>query len=40
LSTTLSSIKDEGGSEALKAYIRNMRVPLLERARRVVMTSA
>jgi regulator of protease activity HflC (stomatin/prohibitin superfamily) len=39
LSTTLSSIKDEGGSEALKAYIRNMRVPLLERARRVVMTS-
>lgn len=39
LSGTLSSIKEEGGSEALKVYIRNMRVPLLERARRVVMTN-
>lgn len=39
LASTLSAIKDEGGSEALKAYIRNMRVPLLERARRVVLTT-
>jgi regulator of protease activity HflC (stomatin/prohibitin superfamily) len=39
LANTLSSIKSEGGSEALRAYLRNMRVPLLERARRVVMTS-
>jgi regulator of protease activity HflC (stomatin/prohibitin superfamily) len=39
LANTLASIKAEGGSEALRAYIRNMRVPLLERARRVVMTA-
>jgi regulator of protease activity HflC (stomatin/prohibitin superfamily) len=39
LANTLASIKAEGGSEALKVYIRNMRVPLLERARRVVMTT-
>ncbi len=38
LAATLTAIKAEGGSEALRAYIRNMRVPLLERARRVVMT--
>jgi regulator of protease activity HflC (stomatin/prohibitin superfamily) len=39
LASTLSAIKSEGGSDALRAYIRNMRIPLLERARRVVMTA-
>lgn len=36
LAATLTTIKDEGGSQALNAYIRNMRVPLLERAKRIV----
>lgn len=36
LANTLVEIKKEGGSEALKAYIRNMRVPLLERAHRII----
>lgn len=40
LATTLAHIKSEGGPEALKAYLRNMRVPLLERARRIVSTPA
>ncbi|MEC7604518.1 MAG: SPFH domain-containing protein, partial [Planctomycetota bacterium] len=39
LSATLNSIKDEGGSEALQAYLRNMKVPMLERARRIVHVS-
>lgn len=36
LARTLADIKREGGSEALRTYIRNMRVPLLARARRIV----
>lgn len=36
LAATLTAIKQEGGSGALKAYIRNMRVPLLSRATRIV----
>ena len=36
LATTLTKIKAEGGSAALRAYLRNMRVPLLGRARRIV----
>lgn len=36
LARTLKDIKDEGGSEALAAYARNMRVPLLGRARRII----
>lgn len=39
LSETLTQIKEEGGAPALKAYIRNLRVPLFERAHRVVQTS-
>jgi hypothetical protein len=39
LADTLTRIKTEGGSQSLKAYLRNMRVPLLERARRIVQTS-
>lgn len=38
LSRTLAKIKEEGGSQALKAYMRNMRVPLLERATNVIQT--
>ena len=38
LASTLSRIKSEGGSAALAAYLRNMRIPLLSRARRVVVT--
>lgn len=40
LAGTMASIKEEGGSGALTAYLRNMRVPLLGRAQRVVQTSA
>ncbi len=36
LANTLAEVKKEGGSAALNAYIRNMRVPLLERARRII----
>jgi len=36
LATTLTKIKAAGGSAALEAYLRNMRVPLLGRARRIV----
>jgi regulator of protease activity HflC (stomatin/prohibitin superfamily) len=39
LSTILVQIKAEGGSEALSAYRRNLRVPLYERAGRVVLTA-
>ncbi len=36
LAATLSHIKREGGSECLKAYLRNLRIPLFGKARRVV----
>lgn len=39
LAGTLSQIKAEGGSGALRAYVRNMRIPLLGNARRIVQTS-
>jgi regulator of protease activity HflC (stomatin/prohibitin superfamily) len=39
LAATLTAIKDEGGSQAIEAYIRNMRVPLLERTRRIVQVA-
>ncbi len=39
LAAILSKIKSEGGSTALKTYLRNLRVPLFARARRVVMTA-
>ncbi|WP_233207282.1 MULTISPECIES: SPFH domain-containing protein [Pirellulaceae] len=38
LARTLTQIKSEGGSTALHAYIRDMRVPLLARATSVVQT--
>jgi regulator of protease activity HflC (stomatin/prohibitin superfamily) len=39
LATILAQIKEEGGPAALKTYLRNMRVPLYERARRVVLNT-
>ena len=36
LAKTLSTIKAEGGSACLKAYLRNVRVPLYQRANRIV----
>ncbi|MEM7518966.1 MAG: SPFH domain-containing protein, partial [Planctomycetota bacterium] len=39
LASILSQIKGEGGAKALRAYLRNMRAPLLSRAGRVVVTT-
>ncbi len=39
LAETLARIKSSGGSEALRAYARNMRIPLLKNARRIVQTT-
>ena len=39
LSAILIKVKAKGGSEALSAYRRNLRVPLYERAGRVVITA-
>ena len=36
LANTLSTIKSEGGSPCLQAYLRNLRVPLFRRANRIV----
>ncbi len=38
LASTLLKVKQTGGSPALRAYIRNMRVPLLGRTKRIVQT--
>ena len=38
LAETLSNIKKGGGASALKAYLRNMRVPLLSQAQRVIVS--
>lgn len=38
LASILERIKQRGGSSALKAYLRNMRMPLFGRARRVVLS--
>ncbi|MDF3130524.1 SPFH domain-containing protein [Kiritimatiellaeota bacterium B1221] len=39
LAATLTQVKNEGGSGALKAYLRNMRLPLLQRTRRIIESS-
>ena len=39
LAETLTQIKTEGGEPALRAYIRNLRVPLFERAQRIIQPS-
>jgi regulator of protease activity HflC (stomatin/prohibitin superfamily) len=38
LASILFRIKADGGSTALRTYLRNMRVPLYERAHRIVLT--
>ncbi len=38
LASTLSKIKQEGGSDCLRAYIRNLKIPLFDKANRVVQT--
>ncbi|MEM1067611.1 MAG: SPFH domain-containing protein [Planctomycetota bacterium] len=38
LANTLAKIKQEGGSECLEAYLRNLKVPLFRRADRIVHT--
>jgi regulator of protease activity HflC (stomatin/prohibitin superfamily) len=40
LARTLATMKDEGGSGCLKSYLRNLKIPLYQRAGRVVQTSA
>ncbi|MGA0333428.1 MAG: SPFH domain-containing protein [Kiritimatiellia bacterium] len=40
LAATLTQVKSEGGSPALRAYLRNMRLPLLERTRRIIESPA
>jgi regulator of protease activity HflC (stomatin/prohibitin superfamily) len=40
LADTLATIKTEGGSNCLRAYIRNLRVPLYRRAGRVIQTQS
>ena len=39
LASILARIKHQGGSAALRAYLRNLRVPLFQRAGRVVLTA-
>ena len=39
LANRLAQIKSSGGSAALAAYIRNLRVPLLGRAKRILLTA-
>ncbi len=39
LATILAKIKTEGGSGALRTYLRNMRVPLFQRADRVILNA-
>jgi regulator of protease activity HflC (stomatin/prohibitin superfamily) len=39
LAETLAQVKSGGGSEALQAYVRNMRIPLLRNARRILQIS-
>jgi regulator of protease activity HflC (stomatin/prohibitin superfamily) len=39
LAASLAKMKAEGSSTALEAYLRNLRVPLLKRARRLIQTA-
>ncbi|MEM1180652.1 MAG: SPFH domain-containing protein [Acidobacteriota bacterium] len=39
LASILTHIKSEGGAQALRTYLRNMRAPLLKRAERVVVAT-
>jgi regulator of protease activity HflC (stomatin/prohibitin superfamily) len=40
LAKTLTTIKGEGGSACLNSYLRNLRVPLYQRAKRIVQTAS
>ena len=40
LASTLARIKASGGPQALEAYVRNLRIPLLKRARRIVQSAS
>ncbi len=40
LAGTLATIKSEGGASCLKAYLRNVRVPLFQRANRIVQSGS
>ncbi|MCC9641211.1 SPFH domain-containing protein [Rhodopirellula sp. JC740] len=40
LANTLISIKSEGGSDCLKAYLRNLRVPLYKNTERILQTDS
>ena len=40
LASTLARIKASGGPQALQAYVRNLRIPLLKRARRIVQSAS
>jgi len=39
LASTLATIKEEGGSDCLRSYLRNLKIPLYQRASRIVQTS-
>jgi len=39
LAATLTGIKGTGGAAALRAYIRNMRIPLLKQAKRIIQVA-
>ena len=39
LAKTLTAVKSEGGSNCLQAYLRNLRIPLLTKAKRVLQTT-
>jgi regulator of protease activity HflC (stomatin/prohibitin superfamily) len=39
MAATLTRVKTEGGSTALKVYVRNLRVPLYKRTRRILQVS-
>ena len=40
LATTLTKIKQEGGSSCLQAYLRNLKIPLYQKASRVVQVAS
>jgi regulator of protease activity HflC (stomatin/prohibitin superfamily) len=40
LAATLAKMKAEGGSDCLKSYLRNLKLPLYQRASRIVLPSA
>ena len=39
LAGTLTRVKTEGGSNALKVYVRNLKVPIFKRTRRIIQAA-